>query len=198
MQTHTGPGGAIIDGSNEQEEVVHYFPGDNLFTPMERRRGLPLGNQTSQFFANVYLNPLDHFVDQNLMPGCYVRYVDDFLLFDESKVRLAEMRDGLEDLLDGLRLRVHERKSRVYRCEDGVTFLGWRLFPERTRLVRANVNRFRQRLREIEGAFSQGRMNVNDVRARIHSWIGHAASGDTWHLRKQMFGQFTLVKRSAV
>ncbi|MEZ5355838.1 MAG: hypothetical protein R2762_24655 [Bryobacteraceae bacterium] len=67
----------IIDSSNPQEEVVHYFPGDTLFTPHERRRGLPLGNQTSQFFANVYLNPMDHMIDRNLRPGAYARYVDD-------------------------------------------------------------------------------------------------------------------------
>jgi retron-type reverse transcriptase len=67
----------IIDGSNPQEEAAAYFPGDDLFTPSERRRGLPLGNQTSQFFANVYLNSLDYFVRQQLRPGGYVRYVDD-------------------------------------------------------------------------------------------------------------------------
>jgi len=56
----------IIASSNPQEEVLHYFPGDTLFTPHERRRGLPLGNQTSQFFANVYLNPMDHMIVRNL------------------------------------------------------------------------------------------------------------------------------------
>ena len=50
--------GLIIASSDPQEEVLHYFPGDTLFAPHERRRGLPLGNQTSQFFANVYLNPI--------------------------------------------------------------------------------------------------------------------------------------------
>ena len=69
--------GKIIDGSNPQEEVLYYFPGDDLFTPTERRRGLPLGNQTSQFFANVYLNPLDQFVNRTLKSAAYVRYVDD-------------------------------------------------------------------------------------------------------------------------
>ena len=56
----------IISSSNEQEPRYCYFPGDTLFTPHERRRGLPLGNQTSQFFANVYLDPLDHFVRTEL------------------------------------------------------------------------------------------------------------------------------------
>jgi RNA-directed DNA polymerase len=58
----------IIDASNPQEEAISYFPGDDLFTPFERRRGLPLGNQTSQFFANVYLNPLDQIVNRELRP----------------------------------------------------------------------------------------------------------------------------------
>jgi RNA-directed DNA polymerase len=59
----------IIDGSNPQETVEQYFPGDTLFTPWSRRRGLPIGNQTSQFFGNVYLNGLDHFVLRDLKPG---------------------------------------------------------------------------------------------------------------------------------
>ena len=157
-----------------------------------------MGNQTSQFFANVYLNPLDHFVSQSLKPGCYVRYVDDFVLFGDCKERLGEMRAAVEGVLHGLRLRLHEGKSRVYRCADGLTFRGWRLFPDRTRLVRGNVVRFRRRLRDMERAYAEGAMDGNEVRMRIHSWIGHAPFGDTWRLREQVFSHFTLVKRSAV
>jgi hypothetical protein len=64
----------IIDHSNPQDPVLMWFPGDDLFTPTERRRGLALGNQTSQFFANVYLDGLDHFVTDRLGLS-YVRYV---------------------------------------------------------------------------------------------------------------------------
>ena len=70
-------------------------PGDDLFTPSERRRGLPIGNQTSQFFANVYLDPLDHFVKDRLGLS-YVRYVDDFLVFADDKRRLHEVREQIE------------------------------------------------------------------------------------------------------
>jgi retron-type reverse transcriptase len=187
----------IIDGFHGTDDSAHYFAGDDLFTPFKRRRGLPLGNQTSQFFANVYLNPLDQYVNRELRPACFVRYVDDFVLFHQSKTELAEMRGAIEDFLETFRLRIHERKSRVYRCADGVTFLGWRVFPRRTRLVRENVAGFRRRLREMERAFAQGRVSRADVRARIHSWIGHAGSGDTWNLREQLFESFTLVKGSA-
>jgi RNA-directed DNA polymerase len=75
-----------------REDVIRYFPGDNLFSPWERRRGLPLGNQTSQFFANLYLNAMDRLVDERLKPDVYTRYVDDFVVFGDSKARLAEMR----------------------------------------------------------------------------------------------------------
>ena len=169
--------GVIIGGSNPQEEVIHYFPGDDLFTPHERRRGLPLGNQTSQFFANVYLNPLDQMVNRELRPASYIRYVDDFLLFDDSREELTNMKLRIEDSLAGLRLNIHERKSRVYRCPDGVAFLGWRIFPSRTRLVRENVVRFRRRMRNMERAFREGKMGWEEIRPRVHAWIGHARDG---------------------
>jgi RNA-directed DNA polymerase len=63
----------IIDGANPQEPVNRYFPGDDLFTPFERRRGLPIGNLTSQFFGNLYLDRLDHFVTEVLRAPGYVR-----------------------------------------------------------------------------------------------------------------------------
>ena len=66
--------GRIIDHSNAQEPVQEWFAGDDLFSPTERRRGLPLGNQTSQFFANVMLDPLDHFAKEVLHARCYLRY----------------------------------------------------------------------------------------------------------------------------
>jgi hypothetical protein len=74
----------ILDHSNPQEEIQNWFAGDDLFTPAERRRGIPIGNQTSQFFANVYLDPLDHFVKERLRIKGYVRYVDDFLAWFKS------------------------------------------------------------------------------------------------------------------
>lgn len=179
----------IIDGSNAQDGADCYFPGDDLFTPFERRRGLPLGNQTSQFFANVYLNPMDHFVLRELHPCLYVRYVDDFLLFAKDKRELAEMRARVEDFLSPLRLRIHAGKSRVYRSQDGVTFLGWRVFPERLRLVRSNVVRWRRRLKAMSEAYREGKMQLNEVTARVRAWIAHAEHGNTWNLRTQLLSR---------
>lgn len=182
----------IIDGSNPQEEATAYFPGDNLFTPFERRRGLPIGNQTSQFFANVYLNPLDQFVLRELGPALYLRYVDDFVLFGDDKAALREMRERIGDFLAGLRLRLHEGKSRVYCCAEGVTFLGWRLLPQQMRLARGNVVRMRRRLKAMAGQYHRGLLSFADVDARVQAWLGHASFGDTWRIRESLFESFIL------
>lgn len=79
----------IVDGSNEQEPVELYFAGDDLFTPFLRRRGLPIGNLTSQFFANLYLDPLDHFAKE-VLRAPYLRYVDDFALFHDDPFVLED------------------------------------------------------------------------------------------------------------
>ena len=62
-----------------------YFPGDDLLTPLEHTTGLPIGNLTSQFFANVYLDAVDHFIQEKLKVGCYLRYVDDLLVMGRDK-----------------------------------------------------------------------------------------------------------------
>jgi hypothetical protein len=115
--------------------------------------------------------------------------VDDFLLFSDDKSALACMLDAIGEFLCSLRLRVHPRKSRVYRTSEGFTFLGWRIFPDRLRLCRANVVRFRRRLRLAQESYTRGNMPLDDVTARIRAWVAHAAHGDTWRLRRQLFEQ---------
>ncbi len=188
----------IVAGSNPQLPHAVYFPGDDLFTPHQRRRGLPIGNQTSQFFANVYLDPLDHFVREQLRPADYVRYADDFLLFGRDRAELENMRARIERYLVRLRLLIHPCKSRVYRCRDGVTFLGWRVFPGHLRLSRGNVVRFKRRAREMQRAFARGDMTWPDIHGRIRAWIAHAEHGNTWRLRERVLGDIVFRKGSGV
>jgi len=188
----------IIDGSNEQEPVVSYFPGDDLFTPFERRRGLPLGNQTSQFLSNVYLDALDHFVIGEFGPGVYARYVDDVVVFDDSKDRLREILHAVRGFLLTLRLDLHAGKSRIHRTADGVSFLGWRVFRERCRLDRGNVARFRRRMRTMERDSTRGAMALEDIQQRVQAWIAHAAHGNTWKLREGLLAQFAFTEGRAV
>jgi retron-type reverse transcriptase len=97
---------AIIDGSNAQEPVDLLFPGDDLLAPLTRRRGLPIGNLTSQLFGNVYLDALDHFAKE-VLRAPYLRYVDDFALFHDDPLVLAGWRERLAAFLAHRRLKLH-------------------------------------------------------------------------------------------
>jgi RNA-directed DNA polymerase len=178
----------IVDGSNPQEPVHVYFPGDNLFTPHERRRGLPIGNLTSQFFANVYLDGFDHWVKEVLRAPGYVRYVDDFALFDDDPSVLECWRERVADYLAGRRLLLHPRKTAVVPTMEPATFLGMVLVrPHLRRLPEENVARFRNRLRGLRDRWRAGSVTDDEVKQRVRSWIAHAAHADTWRLRHAIF-----------
>jgi RNA-directed DNA polymerase len=177
---------AIIDGSNPQEPVVQHFPGDDLLTPLLRRCGIPIGNLTSQFFANVYLDALDHFVTERLRMRRYLRYGDDFCCFGDDKRVLAETRGAVIDFLNGLRQRLNVGKSRIRRVKEGIEFLGFVVGPDRLRLNQRAVRRQRRRLRYLRTAFAAGLIDWHDLRTSLLAWHAHAAHGTTWHLRRDV------------
>ncbi len=179
--------GLLIDHSNPQEDVQDWFPGDDLFTPASRRRGLPLGNQTSQFFANVYLDALDHFVTDRLGLGAYLRYVDDFVIFHDDRRRLAEAREQVSAFLAELRLTLHPNKSVVFPTRQGLPFLGYRVWRSHLGLVKANVFRFRRRLRRLQNHYAAQQITAEEVQMRLAGWIGHASQADTFLLRERLF-----------
>lgn len=188
--------GLIIDHSNPQEPVLEWFPGDDLFTPSERRRGLPIGNQTSQFFANAYLNPFDHFVKQQLGARYYIRYVDDFVILHDDKRWLADARQRCGEFLAALRLKLHPHKSVISRTADGTRFLGYRVFPDHRLLARDNTVRLRRRLRKMQRQFAEGEISTAEIRQRLLSWIGHAQHADTYRLRGRVFSETKFVRRT--
>ena len=178
----------IVDGSNPQEPVPLYYPGDDLFTPFERRRGLPIGNLTSQLFANVYLDGLDHFCKEVLRAKGYLRYVDDSALFHDDPERLEDWRLRIARFLEGRRLRLHPRKTVIVETKQPAEFLGFVLLPGgRRRLPEGNVRRFRNRLRGLRDRWRRGTVTREEVERRVGAWVAHAAHADTRHLRRAIF-----------
>jgi retron-type reverse transcriptase len=176
----------IVDGSNAQEPVQEWFAGDDLFGPAQRRRGLPIGNLTSQWFANWYLNDLDHFVTIRLGVGGYVRYCDDFLLLDRDRGRLRQALKEVTALLAEKRLRLHEGKRAVVPVRAGLTFVGFRIWAGHRVLRKANVRRFRRRLRWLRRAYARGQVGGAEVWSRLASWIGHARQADSVRLQARL------------
>jgi retron-type reverse transcriptase len=185
----------IIDHANPQEDATAYFPGDDLFTPHERRRGLPIGNLTSQFFANIYLNGFDHFVKERLRIKKYVRYVDDFALFGDDREELAEARRAVEAHLGELRLLIHPVKSQLFETRHGANFVGFRVFSEHVRVRRTSLERARARHRRLRAGYACGRLGSAEIVASLRSWNAHLAQGDTWRLRERVFAALAFSRR---
>ncbi len=179
---------AIIDGSNPQEPVEVRFPGDDLLAPIERRRGLPIGNLTSQFFANVYLDPLDHFVKEVLRAKRYVRYVDDFALFHDDYDRVRAWGERIGAFLAGRRLLLHPRKTAIVPTAAPAQFLGIVLTGDGgRRLPEDNVTRFSGRLRAMRARIAAGKATADDCAPQIAAWSAHAAHGHANRLRETLF-----------
>lgn len=177
----------IIDHSNQQEMVLDYFQGDDLFTPHNRKKGLPMGNLTSQFFANLYLSPFDHFVKETLQIKGYVRYVDDFAVFGEDKIQLIFIKSQLSDYLAiHLRLTLHPKKTVIFPTDNGISFLGQRVFPEYRLLKNENLRRFKKRLKKRVKLYKAGKITPAKMECQLNSWRGHAMQAHTKTLREKI------------
>ncbi|MEW5939845.1 MAG: reverse transcriptase domain-containing protein [Chloroflexota bacterium] len=168
-------------GVLSEEYEMTYFPGDDLFA-VDRPRGLPIGNLTSQFLANVYLNSFDHFVARELKCPAYVRYVDDFLLFGDDLKQLYRSREAILQKMASLRLTLHKESAQVYPTQSGIPFLGFRIFPDHRRVKSRKVIAYRRRLKEtLAGAFT-----YDGLASSVRGWVNHVRYGDTRGLVRSM------------
>ena len=174
------------DGVLWEEYSMRYFPGDDLLA-VNRPRGLPIGNLTSQFWANVYLDPLDHFVKRRLRCRAYLRFVDDGLLFADRKETLWQWRSAIIGFLEGLRLTLHEASCQPRPVTEGIPFLGFVVFPHHRRLKRRKGIAYRRRLKHLLAAYGRGEVDREAVRASVRGWVNHARFGQTRGLRRRLF-----------
>jgi RNA-directed DNA polymerase len=182
----------IIDSSNPQERVIDYFPGDDLFTPMERRKGLPIGNLTSQFFANIYLNGFDHFVKQQLKCRFYARYVDDAVVVASDKNYLWDCCHQMGAYLETLRLKLHPHKQHVRPVTQGLKFLGQVIYPDCRLLPKKNIRRFMRRMKKYQRLYAEGKMEFAPINHSFQSWLGHAKQANTRALRRRIIEKIRL------
>ena len=162
-----------------------YFPGDDMFAAT-RPRGLPIGNQTSQFWANVYLHPLDMFIKQELHCRAYVRYCDDMLLFAQDKATLHRWREQVIAQAAQMRLTLHENRAQPRPVSHGIPFLGWIVFPYRRRVKPMIVRRLSRRFRRLREQYALGPCTLADLKSSMMGWLGHVQHGNTRALRRSL------------
>jgi RNA-directed DNA polymerase len=167
----------------EQYEMV-YFPGDDL-SAVDRPRGLPIGNLTSQFWANCYMNPFDHFVKRGLCCKGYVRYVDDCLFFAQNRRILWAWKEAIRQRLARLRLTMHSG-AHPRPVAEGIPFLGFVVYPERRRLKRRKGMWYCRRLHGLVAAYRAGEIPMERLGASVRGWLNHARYGNTTGLRKAL------------
>ena len=153
---------------------------DDLLT----NKGMPLGNLTSQFFANVYLNELDQFVKHKLKIKYYIRYVDDFVILYTSKKQLANWKKEIENFLkEKLKLELHPDKSKIINLSHGIDFVGFRNFYYYKLLRKRNVKNMKRKI----GLFNEGEISLKKLLESLEGWSAYARWADSYNLRKKLF-----------
>ena len=161
------------------EEIIQLLAEiiNSFYTTDFYGKGLPLGNLTSQLFANIYLNEFDQFMKHKIKAKFYIRYADDFVVFSENKIWLEEILFQMENSLrDKLKLEIHPDKIFIKTVTSGADFLGWVHFPNHRVLRTSTKRRMFRSLRE-------------DFRPDVvASYLGMLKWGNTFRLKLLICG----------
>ncbi|MEK6897992.1 MAG: RNA-directed DNA polymerase [Nanoarchaeota archaeon] len=144
---------------------------------------MPLGNLTSQFFANVYLNELDYFVKHKLMVEYYIRYVDDFVILHSSKSQIEVWKEEIEKFLkEKLNLELHPDKSKIIPLSRGVDFVGFRNFYYFKLLRKRNIRKMLSKIEEYE----RRELSREKILESFQGWNAYAKWANSYKLRKKI------------
>ena len=145
-------------------------------------KGMPLGNLTSQFFANVYLNELDYFIKHKLKTKYYIRYVDDFIIFSKSKEQLKIWKNNISNFLkQQLNLELHPQKSKIIPLSKGVDFVGFRNFYHFKILRRRNIKKMDTKITK----YKLKNLTKKEILSSFQGWNAYAKWANSYKLRKK-------------
>ena len=151
--------------------------------------GIPIGNYTSQYFANIYLNELDHYVKETLRVKYYVRYMDDFILLLKDKEEAKYMLEKIQRFLeDKLKLELNQ-KTRYYPNHLGCNFCGFVIYETHMALRKRSKKVIKRNIKIWNKEYDAGILNLYHTRMRWNSWCNHAAHAQTYNLRCKMYNE---------
>ncbi|HLC89234.1 MAG TPA: reverse transcriptase/maturase family protein [Candidatus Nanoarchaeia archaeon] len=154
-------------------------------------RGMPLGNYTSQFFANVYLHELDYFIKYQLKAGYYLRYVDDFVILNNSQELLNQYKKKIDIFLhSSLLLELHPEKSRISLLSKGISLLGFRNFYYHRLLLKKNLRQFQSKYALHCQQYQTGEADYDKIYNFLESWTAQVKYANSYSLRKKILISF--------
>ena len=166
-----------------------------VWNPQDADRGLPIGNMTSQFFANVYMDPFDHFVKETLKQRHYLRYMDDFVVFTDDRSVILGLLDRMRAYLnDELGLKVKENGVVINTPAHGLGFLGVRIFPSTLRLHRKNLSRCLRKMKFREREYYKGQIDEEKLVRSVGSIVAHMSQFNSLTLRRKVMGSRPMVR----
>ncbi len=166
----------IIKNKIKDQKVI-WFIGEiiNSFN-QETRIGIPIGNLTSQLFANIYLNELDQFVKHSLKQKKFIRYMDDFLILGNKK-ELQEIKEDTRSFLERkLHLHFNSKKAEVFPILKGIDFLGYVIFKEYILLRKSTIKRLLKKLKR----------DLSQEGNQYNAWFSYAKHGNAYFLREKL------------
>ena len=175
----------IIDSTDSGTEHDSLFKSDSYYFT-KGRRGIPIGNLTSQLFANIYLHQVDMYAKQTLKIRYYIRYMDDILIFHENKEQLRIWQEAMTKFLyEELYLTINPYKVRVYPTIQGIPYVGYVIYPHYLRMRSSSVRRFKKRYRGQLRAMLAGQLEPEAIAKSFASWEAHASHANSKHLVKK-------------
>ena len=189
---------ASIDRNILKEIIVRKFKDPDLIWLLntiidcaqsdQPGKGIPIGSLTSQHFANLYLDRLDHYIKDSLRVKSYLRYMDDFILFGDEKAHLHSLHVSTRNFLhDELELELKDKATMLAPVLDGIPFLGFRIFPNLIRLKQENKKRALNTLKARTRAFKAGKISEAEYSRSLMSITEHLKIADSYNLRKDVF-----------
>lgn len=154
------------------KNIIYSFPGG---------KNVPIGNYTSQWFGNLYLNELDQFLKHQHKTKAYIRYCDDFCLFNNSKIYLREMAEIIKSFVKE-KLKMHLSKCDIFPVSQGIDFLGYRHFKKYILLRKSTSKRVRSRLAKLPDLLKSRKISLEQYRSSIASTYGWLKWANTHNL----------------
>lgn len=157
-----------------------------IFDNRDDNVGIPIGNYTSQFFANIYLNELDQYLKHVCKIKYYIRYMDDFVLLLKDKDACKQMKHKIEQFVQNhLALELND-KSRYYPASQGLNFCGYRIWPTHRLLRTRSKRKIKNKIKKWNHLWEEKQLDFSIAMPSLQSWIGHALHANTFDLKKKI------------